>query len=45
MYERIKALFLAGRLTLSGLDRAVALGWISAEQRAGLAAQLPEVTV
>lgn len=32
MYERIKSLYLAGRLTNAGLSRAVTIGWITAEQ-------------
>ena len=32
MYERIKCLYLAGRLTDTGLARAVTIGWINAEQ-------------
>lgn len=32
MYERIKYLYLAGRLTDTGLARAVTIGWINAEQ-------------
>lgn len=32
MFERLKALYLAGRLDDAGLDRAVARGWITAEQ-------------
>lgn len=32
MYERIKSLYLAGRLTDAGLARAVTIGWINTEQ-------------
>ena len=33
MYERVKRLYLAGRLSEAGLENAVEKGWISNEQR------------
>lgn len=38
MYERIKTLYLSGRLTDSGLSKAVRLGWITEAQRDEIAA-------
>lgn len=32
-YERIKRLYREGKLTEAGLDRAVAFGWITADQK------------
>ena len=34
MYPRLLRLYKAGRLTESGINNAVALGWITAEQAA-----------
>ena len=39
MYERIKSLYLAVRLTASGLARAVALGWITEAQLEAIKAE------
>lgn len=33
MYERIKYLFLENKLTINGLEKAVEMKWISAEQK------------
>ena len=38
MYERIKALYLAGKLGLEQLAIAVGKGWITAEQETEIAA-------
>lgn len=34
MYNRLKKLYLAGRLNDTGLENAVAKGWITEEQKA-----------
>jgi len=36
MFERLQALYADGRLDAAGLDRAVARGWITAEQAADI---------
>ena len=33
MYDRLKALYSSGQLTLEGLEKAVAKGWITEEQK------------
>jgi len=33
MFERLKRLYQAGKLTAQGLDNAVARGWITEDQR------------
>jgi hypothetical protein len=38
MYERLLALYLAGRLDDAGLDAATARGWITADQAADIRA-------
>lgn len=39
MYERIKYLYRSGLLTETGLDNAMARGWITSEQRAEIAGE------
>lgn len=38
-YERIKRLYREGKLTEAGLDKAVRLGWITAEQKQQILAE------
>lgn len=33
MYERVKRLYLTGKLTEAGLDKAVKLGWITETEK------------
>lgn len=39
MFNRLKKLYMAGRLTEAGLDNAVVKGWITAEQKAAIIAE------
>lgn len=42
MYERLKRLYKAGRLTEIGLQNAVSKGWITAEEMQGIMTQSAE---
>ena len=41
-YERVRKLYREGKLTEAGLDKAVRLGWITAEQKQQILAENEE---
>lgn len=39
MFNRLKKLYMEGRLTVTGLENAVVKGWITKEQKAAIIAE------